>query len=740
MLADRYDVTRELGAGGMATVYLARDRKHSREVAIKVLRADIAESLGAERFVLEIQLAARLAHPHVLPLFDSGDADGMLYFVMPRVNGPSLRERLRAERQLPIDEAVRLVAQVADALDHAHRHGIVHRDIKPENILLQDGHAMVADFGIGMVFGAAENDVATQTGVTLGTPTYMSPEQAAGEAVDGRSDLYSLGCVLYETLIGEPPFTGPNVQAVIAKRFVQTPADVTALRDGIPRTVAAALQRVLARTPIDRFHTAAEFVTALSAPHAHHGASAVPERSIAVLPFVSLSADPENEYLADGITEEILNALAQVPDLKVAGRTSSFSFKGQRQDLKRIGEQLAVRTILDGSLRRSGKRVRITAQLLDASDGYQRWSQRYDREIEDVFALQDEIASTIAARLKTSLVADSSRAQRTTASIDAYEAYLKGRALLARRGKSVLDGIANMERALGHDPEYGPAYAGLAEGYAMLGYYSAITPELARAKAVPAAEQAVRFAPDVAEGHFALGIATLLFEWDDRDRTARAFQRAMELNPHSPQGATWYYQFYLAWACGQTADGVAGMRALQQRDELSPYLCSMLSILLSSARDAEADAWASRAIALDPDAFLSRFAAQIAASAAGDWPRTIAASEALFAIGGRLSPPLSWYAIALQRNGNTEAARAVYAEHIELTNHGERAPFTLACVAAELGLDDEAEAWTRAAVARRDPTIYAMSAAPVQRLRSLPMYEETMRAVNWPTTIYRHSR
>ena len=304
----------------MATVYLARDRKHSREVAIKVMRADIAASLGAQRFLLEIQLAARLAHPHILPLFDSGEADGILYYVMPRVDGPSLRDRLKTARQLPIDEAVRLVAEVAGALDYAHRQGVVHRDIKPENILLQDSHALVADFGIGILFGAAGEDMATQTGVTLGTPTYMSPEQAVGETVDGRSDLYSLGCVLYETLIGEPPFTGPNVQAIIAKRFVQTPADVTALRDGIPRPVAAALQRALARTPIDRFHSAAEFAAALMAPPAQPGGSqAVPDRSIAVLPFVSVSADPETEYFADGITEEILNALAQVADLKVAG-------------------------------------------------------------------------------------------------------------------------------------------------------------------------------------------------------------------------------------------------------------------------------------------------------------------------------------------------------------------------------------------------------------------------------------
>jgi eukaryotic-like serine/threonine-protein kinase len=236
----------------MATVYLAHDLKHDRDVAIKVLRDDVAASVGRDRFLREIQLAARLSHPHLLPLYDSGDADGTLFYVMPVVQGQSLRERLDAQRQLPIADAVRIASEVAGALDHAHRVGIVHRDVKPENIMLQDGHVLVADFGIGKAISDTTADTLTQIGMSVGTPAYMSPEQAVGEEVDGRSDLYSLGWVLYEMLIGEPPFTGPTMQAVIAKRFVQTPADVTALREGVPRPVARALQQALQRTPMDR--------------------------------------------------------------------------------------------------------------------------------------------------------------------------------------------------------------------------------------------------------------------------------------------------------------------------------------------------------------------------------------------------------------------------------------------------------------------------------------------------------
>jgi len=232
VLADRYRIKRELGAGGMARVYLAHDVRHDRLVAIKVMRPDVAHTVGAERFLREIHLAARLSHPHILPLHDSGEAEGLLFYVMPNVDGPSLRERMKAVGKLPINEAVRITQEVAGALDYAHRHGVVHRDIKPENIMLHEGRALVTDFGIGKAVGAVEGAVFTQSGTTVGTPAYMSPEQAAGESVDGRSDIYSLGCVLYEMLTGEPPFTGPTVQAVIAKRFVQTPADVTALSRG----------------------------------------------------------------------------------------------------------------------------------------------------------------------------------------------------------------------------------------------------------------------------------------------------------------------------------------------------------------------------------------------------------------------------------------------------------------------------------------------------------------------------
>src|SRR5881296_2893863 len=264
-LAGRYTIERELGRGGMATVYLARDLKHDRPVALKLLRPELAASVGAERFLREIQVTAHLTHPNILPLLDSGRADEFLYYVTPYVEGESLRSRLNRQKQLPVDEALRLSSEVAGALDYAHRHQIVHRDIKPENILLEEGQAVVADFGIARALHAAEGGNLTETGVTLGTATYMSPEQATGDQLDGRSDIYSLGCVLYEMLAGEPPYTGPTAQAIIAKRFSEPIPHIRTLRDTVPETIERAVSKALAKTPTDRYSSAAEFTRALQA-------------------------------------------------------------------------------------------------------------------------------------------------------------------------------------------------------------------------------------------------------------------------------------------------------------------------------------------------------------------------------------------------------------------------------------------------------------------------------------------
>ena len=735
-LAGRYRIERELGEGGMATVYLAYDLKHDRKVALKVLKPEIAQTLGGERFHREIQLAARLSHPHILPLFDSGEADGMLYYVMPNVQGKSLRDRMHESRQLPVAEAVRVTCEVASALDHAHRSGVVHRDIKPENIMLQDGHALVTDFGIGKALSDVENEAFTQTGTTVGTPAYMSPEQAAGEPVDGRSDLYSLGCVLYEMLVGEQPFTGPTVQAVIAKRFVQVPADVSALRDGVTRPVARALQQVLARTPIDRFHTGAALATALLVVEEKEAAKAAPEKSIAVLPFASMSTDPENEFFADGITEEILNALTQVSELRVAGRTSSFSFKGKNQDLRQIGQALTVRTVLEGSVRRAGNRVRITAQLIDVTDGYHLWSEKYDREITDVFAVQDEIAAAIASKLKTTLaIGTAARAQRTTDSIEAYEAYLKGRAMLYKRGAGIQQGLALMKKALELDPTYALAWAGIADTFSLLGYYGYSHPDEARAKGGEAVAKALQYGPDLAEAHTARALQALLFEWD-WSTAERSFKHALELNPGYSQASAWYHLFYRGFVRGEWQGALADLKAAYDLDPRSAYNAAIVAICYAcfNSKDPAMEKWVERAEELDKDAFLTVWSRQLAMNSLGDYERGVEAGQKAIAATGRHIFPLLQLGLLLAASGDVEGATAIRDETRSRSAREFIPPTSFALIEAALGHRESALEWCRKAMAMRDPqfVIFSLGWPVTEALRSMPEHRAMLREIKLP--------
>jgi serine/threonine-protein kinase len=374
-LRDRYTIESEIGRGGMASVFLARDLKHHRSVAIKVLHPELAAAVGSDRFLREIDTVAGLTHPHILPLHDSGEADGFLFFVMPYIEGESLRERLDREKQLPLEEALRLTHEMADALAYAHRQSLIHRDVKPANILLSEGHATVADFGVAAAIGGAEAGRLTTTGLSVGTPAYMSPEQGTGgEALDERTDIYGLACVLYEMLAGHPPFMGSSRQEILARHLMDPVPSLMAARSSVPGAVDRAVRRALAKAPIDRFATATDFSSALRLSARGNGPSE--GRSIVVLPFTSLSLDPQNEYFSDGLSEDLINALTHIKDLRVAARTSAFSFKGRSVDARVIGQELNVGTVLEGSVRKAGNRLRITAELTNADTGYHIWSEQ----------------------------------------------------------------------------------------------------------------------------------------------------------------------------------------------------------------------------------------------------------------------------------------------------------------------------------------------------------------------------
>jgi serine/threonine protein kinase/tetratricopeptide (TPR) repeat protein len=543
-LADRYDIEREVGGGGMAAVFVAHERKHGRTVAIKVVKPEVAASVGGERFLREIATVARLSHPHIVPLIDSGESGGLLYYISPYVTGGSLRDRLNREKRLAVAEALRIVQDVGAALDYAHRNGFVHRDVKPENILFADGQALLADFGIARTSSATDDNRLTDWGFAIGTPQYMSPEQASGEPnLEAASDIYSLGCVLFEMLAGEPPFGGDGSRTVIAQHIAETPRRLRAVRPDAPQAVEDAVARALAKNPRDRFATVTDFLTALRVDASVTLSSRQATRSVAVLPFANTSPDPENEYLSDGITDELINALAKVEALRVTSRTSVFALKGKPQDVRSIGALLGVSFVLGGSVRKVGQQLRVTAELISTNDGQLLWSERYDRQLHDVFAIQDEIARTIVNTLLATSFADVAAelpTRRGTASVTAYGLYLRGRYEWNKRtAENTAAAIKFFEQAVAVDPNYAGAYTGLADSYALHVDYRSVPVHEGFARAKEYALRALELDETLPEAHASLGWTLFIYDWD-WEGAANEFRRAIELDPRYASAHQWY--------------------------------------------------------------------------------------------------------------------------------------------------------------------------------------------------------
>ncbi|MGK2961261.1 MAG: protein kinase domain-containing protein [Gemmatimonadaceae bacterium] len=545
-----YRFDRELGGGGMARVFLAEDTALGRRVVVKVLAPEQIEGLSADRFAREVQLAARLQHPNILPVFTAGAADGIPYYTMPFVEGESLRARLERSDRIPLTDVVGILRDIARALAHAHEQGVVHRDVKPENVLLSRDAAVVADFGIAKAVNAARTETAasplTSAGTAVGTPAYMAPEQAAGDSVDARTDLYAWGVIAYEMIAGRHPFSPRHTaQALIVAHLVEVPAPVETLRPDVPAALAALVTRCLSKVPAERPYTAREVAEQLGdlgpAGSVTTVTAGLTTPSIAVLPFVNLSTDTENEYFSDGMSEEVLSVLAQDPDLRVAARSSSFAFKGRQVDLKAIGEQLHVTTLLEGSVRRSGSRVRITVQLVDAASGYHLWSERFDRELTDIFAVQDEIAVAIARTLRERLHASarggaaeggaSLRRIRQPVRVEAYDEYLKGRFANNRRGVGHDEAPEHFERALSLEPGFAAAHAGLGESYLWLGIFFAMPPTEAFARVRRHAARALGLDPELPDAHWLLAEVALWHDWD-LETAERYVSHTLALEPH----------------------------------------------------------------------------------------------------------------------------------------------------------------------------------------------------------------
>ncbi len=600
-LAGRYAITDEIGRGGMATVYAADDLRHGRQVAVKVLRQELTATLGTERFLREIGIAARLTHPHIVPLLDSGDAGGHLYYVAQFVSGGSLRDRLKRDGPLNVRDAMRIAEEVGAGLDFAHRSGIVHRDVKPENILFADDHAVLTDFGIARAW-STDGATITDAGFAVGTPEYMSPEQAAGEQDLGpASDIYSLACVIFEMLTGEPPFRGGNARTTIARHISEAPRSARELRPDAPDGVVRALARALAKDPASRFAGVAAFIAALKDdPGARRVART---RSIAVLPFVNASPDPGNEYLSDGITDELIGALSKVRGLRVASRTSVFALKGKLQDVRAVGTLLGASAVIEGTVRRSGDRLRIAAQLSSTDDGQLIWSQRFDRTLDDVFALQDEIAHTIVDTLRATSFADLSEPfpRRYAQNANAYSLYLKGRYEWNKRSQEgVVAGIQYFEQAIAEDPLYAPAYTGLADSYALHVDYRSVPVREGFEAAKLYARKALELDESLAEAHASLAWSLFIYDWD-WPGAEREFRRAIELAPAYATAHQWF-GFMLA-AKGQHEEALLEGHTAQELDPASVSIRRSLgNIYYYARRYDQAQYHLDRAITMNPTA------------------------------------------------------------------------------------------------------------------------------------------
>jgi eukaryotic-like serine/threonine-protein kinase len=691
-LGTRYLIERPIGSGGMAHVYRASDVKHARAVAVKVLKPETATGVGAERFLREIRIAAQLQHPNILPVYDSGDADGVVFYVMPYVEGDTLRSRLRREGVLEPEEALRITREIGDALAFAHGRGIVHRDVKPENVLFSSGHAMVADFGIACALDAAGTERLTQTGFSLGTPDYLSPEQALGERADARSDIYSLSCVLYEMLVGTPPFSGGTVIATLMRKMSEPAPRLSSSGEiAIPAHVEDAIARALSREPDSRYSSVEEFLRALgsgerpSTPVRVGAPRPASTPSIAVLPLANHNADAEDEFLSDGITEELIHALAKLDGLRVVARTSVFAFKGRTEDVRAIGRQLQVDTVLEGSLRRSGSRLRITVQLIDVATGFERWTERYDRALTDVFDVQDEIARSIVDALRLRLLTpEASLVESRTNNVAAYERYLKARYEWNGRTSAGLGrSLTLLKEALELDSGFVPALAALAELHVTRAIYGVAAPNVEIPSARQAAERALARDPRQEGALSARACVLALFDWKWPEAEAD-FRAAIESNRQMPTPAQWYATNFLV-PLGRYSEAREQLARARELDPLSPVVALSEGVTRYYERDFdEAIARLGAIVGVDPRFGMAHYFLGCARREAGDDAAALAHLRDAAGLMGESAEVTAALGVTLARLDERRAREAL-ASLEQRTRDGYVSPVLLAQVYTALG-------------------------------------------------------
>ena len=774
-LGAAFTVERELGGGGMAELFVANDNTLNRRVVVKVVSAGAGHRLSIERFRREVALAASLQHPHIVSVLGAGDVTGLPYFLMPFVEGESLRRRLDTDGMLPVRESVGILRDVARACAYAHERGVIHRDIKPDNVLLAKGSAMIADFGIAKAIASADvstpnsGQTLTQEGISIGTPGYMAPEQVAGDpSTDHRADIYAIGVMAYEMLTGKTPFHDKTPHELLTAKLTQPAPPITGSRTDIPPGFARLIMQCLEQEPAKRPQTAADLIQALDDPAVVSGSQEVriprrrvgaplvgaalvgaalvaalvfavktrgnaseAPRSVAVVPLANVGGDSSTAYLAEGLTDEITLALARLPGLRVAARSAMATYRGANRPAPEIGRELGVATVLEGSIQVAGGRLRLMAQLTDVRDGLSLWSQRFEGSMRDVFALQDSLANAVAEALRSRFggaPVATARGAVGTSDVVAYDLFLRGRFLFRQRGTGHLrEAINLLEQAVARDSGFARAWATLADAWAVLPLYGGADPDTAREKALGYVEQALVIDSTLGDALASRGNLNMgMWRWEEAEEDLR---RATVLDSSSVNAWQWYGEWLLY--NGRNAEAEAALARAVTLDPASPALIAIHGVMLMAAgRATEAIAETQRSMSIDSASVVARMMHGLVLACAGRNADAVRVFEAVRRLAGDAPPIMGMLGYTWARAGQRPKAEALRDSLMRAAT----APGVTGILAhTMLGLGDSAQAltWLEWSASAHDPIFVSVPfACPMwDPVRSSARFTSVMRRV-----------